>query len=105
MMKKPISRVHQMKKKLSPKQQYQLDIEMVKTKPTNRTEAKAHLAALLRINKFKSKGRRGFNAAAKSARESLDTANAIRFGEGIVESVDTARIPDSNKRWRGRTAD
>ncbi|HBH8228895.1 TPA: hypothetical protein KXY69_004405 [Raoultella ornithinolytica] len=93
------------KKKPTPQQQYQLDVELVKTKPTNRTEAKAHLAARLRINKFKSKGRRGFNAAAKSARESLDIANAIRFDEGVVESVDTARISDSNKRWRGRTAD
>ncbi|HHL1934393.1 TPA: hypothetical protein ACQ2HX_003791 [Klebsiella pneumoniae] len=89
------------KKKLSSKQQYQLDVELVKIKPTNRTEAKAQL----RISKFKSKGRRGFNSAAKSAKESLDIANAIRFGEGVVESVDTARIPDSNKRWRGRTAD
>jgi hypothetical protein len=93
------------KKKLSSKQQYQLDVELVKIKPTNRTEAKAHLAAQLRISKFKSKGRRGFNSAAKSAKESLDIANAIRFGEGVVESVDTARIPDNNKRWRGRTAD
>lgn len=44
------------KKKLSSKQQYQLDVELVKIKPTNRTEAKAHLAAQLRISKFKSKG-------------------------------------------------
>lgn len=32
-------------------------------------------------------------------------ANAVRFSEGEVESVDTERISESNKRWRGRTAD
>lgn len=88
--------------RLTAKQQYQLDIELIKSKPTNRTEAKAHLAAKVRIQKYKgSKSGRG----SMSARQSLDKANALRFGEGVVESVDTDRISDSCKRWRGRTAD
>lgn len=36
-------------KKLNAEQQYQTDLELVKKKPANRTEAKAHLAAQLRI--------------------------------------------------------
>ena len=87
---------------LTAKQQYHLDIELIKSKPTNRTEAKAHLAAKLRIQKCKgSKSDRG----SMSAKQSLDKANALRFREGVVESVDTDRISESNKRWRGRTAD
>lgn len=35
----------------------------------------------------------------------MTKANAIRFSEGEVESVDTDRISEGNKRWRGRTAD
>ena len=105
-------------KKLNAKQQYQLDLELVKNKPANRTEAKAHLAAQLRISKYKaqtsSKIRVGsfrgkkkvhFSKAEEAARAALSKANAIRFSEGEVESVDTDRISDSNKRWRGTTAD
>lgn len=105
-------------KKLNAEQQYQLDIELVKKKPTNRTEAKTHLAAQLRIGKHKAKtsskirvnnfkGWRkvDFSKAEESALEAVAKANAIRFSEGEVESVDTDRIPESNKRWRGRTAD
>ena len=40
-------------KKLRAEQQYHLDLELVKKKPANRTEAKAHLAAQLRISKYK----------------------------------------------------
>ncbi|EOQ31599.1 hypothetical protein OGV36_07650 [Citrobacter sp. Cb008] len=105
-------------KKLNAKQQYQLDLELVKNKPANRTEAKAHLAAQLRISKYKaqtsSKIRVGsfrgkkkvhFSKAEEAARAALSKANAIRFSEGEVESVDTDRISESNKRWRGKTAD
>lgn len=92
-------------KKLSPKKQYQLDVELVKSKPNNRAEAKAHLAARLRIQKYKNQGRKGFRSGSEHARNALDKANAIRFSEGLVESVDTDRVSESNKRWRGRTAD
>ena len=105
-------------KKVNAQQQYQLDLELVKKKPANRAEAKAHLAAQLRISKHKAqtsskirvhnfKGRKkvDFSKAEDSAREALAKANAIRFSEGEVESVDTDRISESNKRWRGRTAD
>ncbi|WP_253378540.1 hypothetical protein [unidentified bacterial endosymbiont] len=105
-------------KKLNAKQQYQLDLELVKKKPANRTEAKAHLAAQLRISKYKThtsskilvgsfrgKKKVHFSKAEQAARAVLNKANAIRFSEGEVESVDTDRISESNKRWRGRTAD
>ncbi len=46
-----------------------------------------------------------FSKAEEDARAALNKANAIRFSEGEVESVDTDRISKSNKRWRGRTAD
>ena len=39
-------------KKLNAELQYKLDLELVKKKPANRTEAKAHLAAQLRISKL-----------------------------------------------------
>ena len=93
------------KVKLSPKQQHQLDVELINTKPKSRTEAKAQLAAKLRISKRKDKGRKGFKGGKVGAKQALDRANALRFGEGIVESIDTNRVSDSNKRWRGRTAD
>lgn len=99
-------------------QQHQLDLELVKTKPANRTEAKAYLAAQLRISKYKTqtastiritkfRGRRkaDFSKAEAEARGAMAKANAIRFSEGEVESVDTDRISENNKRWRGRTAD
>lgn len=105
-------------KKLNHAQQHQLDLELVKTKPANRTEAKAHLAAQLRISKYKEqnsskihfssfRGRKkvNFSHAEDAARKAMDKANAIRFSEGEVESVDTDRISETNKRWRGRTAD
>jgi len=105
-------------KKLNAEQQYQLDLELVKKKPTNRIEAKAHLAAQLRISKhkahisskirvnnFRGKRRVDFSKAEEAAREAMAKANAIRFSAGEVESVDTDRISESNKRWRGRTAD
>ncbi|MGS6163917.1 hypothetical protein ACVGWB_18835 [Enterobacter mori] len=105
-------------KKLSAEQQYQLDLELVKKKPTSRTEAKAHLAAQLRISKHKAQnsskirvgsfmGRKKvhFSRAEEDARKAMTKANAIRFSEGEVKSVDTDRISESNKRWRGRTAD
>ncbi|WFW80674.1 hypothetical protein [Citrobacter braakii] len=105
-------------KKLNAEQQYKLDLEVVKRKPANRAEAKAHLAAQLRISKYKTqnsskirvgsfKGRKKvyFSKAEQAARAALNKANAIRFSEGEVESVDTDRISESNKRWRGRTAD
>ena len=105
-------------KKLNAEQQYKLDLELVKKKPANRTEAKAHLAAQLRISKYKAqnsskirvgsfRGRKKvhFSKAEDEARTALNKANAIRFSEGEVESVDTDRISESNKRWRGRTAD
>lgn len=104
--------------KLSAEQQYKLDLELVKKKPANRTEAKAHLAAQLRISKYKAqnaskitigkfKGRRrvDFSRAEAEARGAMAKANANRFSESEVESVDTDRIAESNKRWRGRTAD
>ncbi|MEB5922749.1 hypothetical protein [Franconibacter daqui] len=90
------------KNRLTARQQYQLDIELIKSKPMNRTEAKAQLAAKLRIQNYKGKKAGG---GAKNAKASLEKANALRFGERIVESVDTERISDSSKRWRGRTAD
>lgn len=90
------------KKSLSANQQYHIDLELIKTKPANRVEAKAQLAAKLRIQKFNEKNKKG---GTKSARRSLVRANAIRFGEGMVESVDTVRVGDSYKRWRGKTAD
>lgn len=105
-------------KKLNPAHQHQLDLELVKKKPANRTEAKAHLAAQLRISKYKAqnsskiqigsfRGRKKvhFSKAEEEAKRALDKANAIRFSECEVESVDTDRISESNKRWRGRTAD
>ncbi|ENJ7986299.1 hypothetical protein AB2K81_003492 [Escherichia coli] len=105
-------------KKLRAEQQYHLDLELVKKKPANRTEAKAHLAAQLRISKYKTqvsskirvgsfKGRKKvhFSQAEEDARKAMAKANAVRFSEGEVESVDTERISESNKRWRGRTAD
>ncbi|EMJ5848819.1 hypothetical protein NAK94_000147 [Klebsiella aerogenes] len=105
-------------RKLNAEQQYKLDLELVKKKPANRTEAKAHLAAHLRISKYKVqasskirvgnfKGRKKvhFNKAEEETRAALNKVNAIRFSEGEVESVDTDRISESNKRWRGRTAD
>lgn len=105
-------------KKLNAKQQYQLDVELVKKKPANRAEAKAHLAAQLRISKYKAqtsskisvgsfRGKKTlhFRKAEEEARAALNKANAIRFSEGEVESVDTDRISETNKRWRGRTAD
>lgn len=90
------------KNRLTARQQYQLDIELIKSKPMNRTEAKAHLAAKLRIQNYKGKkaGR-----GTQNAKVSLEEANALRFREGIVESFDTERISDSSKRWRGKTAD
>lgn len=105
-------------KKLNAEQQYQLDLELVKKKPANRTEAKAHLAAQLRISKhkaqtstkirvhnFKGRKRVDFSKAEENARDAMAKANAIRFSEGEVESVETDRISENNKRWRGRTAD
>lgn len=105
-------------KKLNAKQQYQLDVELVKNKPANRAEAKAHLAAQLRISKYKAqtsskisvgsfRGKKTvhFRKAEEEAMAALNKANAIRFSEGEVDSVDTDRISETNKRWRGRTAD
>ncbi|KEL70234.1 hypothetical protein AC52_4902 [Escherichia coli 5-366-08_S3_C3] len=46
-----------------------------------------------------------FSQAEEDARKAMAKANAVRFSEGEVESVDTERISESNKRWRGRTAD
>lgn len=105
-------------KKLSAEQQYKLDLELVKKKPENRAEAKAHLAAQLRISKhraqaltkirvgsFKGRKKGHFSKAEEDARKAMAEANAIRFSEGEVESVDTDRISEGNKRWRGRTAD
>ena len=99
-------------------QQHQLDLELVKTKPASRTEARAHLAAQLRISKhnaqtaseiriskFRGKKRPDFSKAEAEARVAMAKANAIRFSEAEGESVDTDRISESNKRWRGRTAD
>lgn len=104
--------------KLNAQQQHQLDLELVKKKPANRTEAKAHLAAQLRISKYKaqnasnirivkfrSKRSVDFSRAEEEARVAMAKANANRFSESEVESVDTDRIAESNKRWRGRTAD
>ncbi|WP_243196743.1 hypothetical protein, partial [Enterobacter hormaechei] len=78
-------------KKLNAEQQYKLDLELVKKKPANRTEAKAHLAAQLRISKYKTqtsskirvgsfKGRKKvhFSKAEQAARSALNKANAIR---------------------------
>ncbi|MCG1030791.1 hypothetical protein J5S76_02245 [Bacillus amyloliquefaciens] len=105
-------------KKPNTEQQYQLDLALVKIKPANRTEAKAHLAAQLRIIKHKTQAASGirvgsfrgrkkldFSKAEEDARKAIAKANALRFSEDEVESVDTNRISDSNKRWRGRTAD
>ena len=105
-------------KKPNAEQQHQLDLELVKTKPANRTEAKAHLAAQLRISKHKTqtsskirvnnfRGRKkvDFSKAEEDARKAMAKANATRFSEGEVESVETDRISESNKRWRGKTAD
>ncbi|MFU0882675.1 hypothetical protein ACM26M_15725 [Kluyvera cryocrescens] len=99
-------------------QQHQLDLELVKLKPANRTEARAHLAAQLRISKyetqtasqiriskFRGRARADFSKAEAEARNAMAKANAIRFSEGEVESVDTDRVSESNKRWRGKTAD
>jgi hypothetical protein len=83
------------KVKLSPKQQHQLDVELINTKPKSRTEAKAQLAAKLRISKRKDKGRKGFKGKV-GAKQSLDRANTSFWGR-IVESIDTNRISDSNK--------
>lgn len=85
--------------------QHQLDLELVKRKPTNRAEARAHLAAQLRISKHKANGRKGFKSGVQEARAALSKANATRFSDGVVESVDTDRISECNKRWRGKTAD
>lgn len=105
-------------KKLNAEQQYQLDLELVKKKPANRTEAKAHLTAQLRISKhkaqtstkirvhhFKGRKRVDFSKAEENARDAMVKANAIRFSEGEVGSVETDRISENNNRWRGRTAD
>ena len=89
-------------KRLSANQQYHIDLELIKSKPANRTEAKAQLAAKLRIEKFREKLR---PVGTKYARQSLERANAIRFDEGKVESIDTVRIADCYKRWRGKSAD
>lgn len=104
--------------KPNPEHQHQLDLELIKTKPTNRAEAKAQLVARLRISKhkaqtpskirigkFRGKKRVDFSKAEEEARKAMTKANAIRFSEGEVESVDTDRISEGNKRWRGRTAD
>ncbi|MEJ4056741.1 hypothetical protein RPM54_00585 [Salmonella enterica subsp. enterica serovar Oranienburg] len=101
-------------KKLNARQQYQLDLELVKKKPANRTEAKAHLriskyklqtSSKIRVGSFRGRKKVHFSKAEEDARAALNKANAIRFSEGEVESVDTDRISKSNKRWRGRTAD
>lgn len=81
------------------------DLEILKTPPKNRTEAKKHLAIRLRLLRTGALNSKSMQVLASKAEQEISIANSLRFAEGIVDSVATDRVSESNKRWRGRTAD
>lgn len=81
------------------------DLEILKTPPKNRTEAKKHLAIRLRLLRTGALNSKSMQVLASKAQQEISIANSLRFAEGIVDSVATDRVSESNKRWRGRTAD
>ncbi|MGJ7252699.1 hypothetical protein [Morganella morganii] len=81
------------------------ELEAIKLPPKNRTEAKQQLAIKLRLQKMGMFDDHSVNNQIKKAKHSLSVSHSLRFEQGIVDSVDTEKISESNKRWRGKTAD
>lgn len=80
------------------------ELEIINSKPRNRTEAKRQLALKLRLQKKGFFDDNSLKNMAEKAKLSITVSNSLRFDEGKVDSIDTNRISDSNKQWRGKTA-
>lgn len=81
------------------------ELEAIKSPPRNRAEAKQQLAIKLRLQKMGMFDDHSVNSQIEKAKHALSVSHSLRFEQGIVDSVDTEKISDSNKRWRGKTAD
>lgn len=81
------------------------ELEAIKSSPRNRAEAKQQLAIKLRLQKMGIFDDHSVNRQIEKAKHALSVSHSLRFEQGIVDSVDTEKISDSNKRWRGKTAD
>ncbi|MBT0462328.1 hypothetical protein ISO64_14320 [Morganella morganii subsp. morganii] len=81
------------------------ELEAIKSPPKNRMEAKQQLAIKLRLQKIGIFDDHSVNNQIEKAKHALSVSHSLRFEQGIVDSVDTEKISDSNKRWRGKTAD
>ncbi|WP_100160190.1 hypothetical protein [Proteus columbae] len=80
------------------------ELEIINSKPRNRTEAKRQLALKLRLQKKGFFDDNSLKNMAEKAKLSITVSNSLRFDEGKVDSIDTNKISDSNKQWRGKTA-
>ncbi|MBG3012092.1 hypothetical protein GHU01_03625 [Proteus mirabilis] len=80
------------------------ELEIINSKPKNRTEAKRQLALKLRLRKKGFFDDNSLKNMAEKAKLSITVSNSLRFDEGKVDSIDTNKISDSNKQWRGKTA-
>lgn len=81
------------------------ELDILKTPPKNRTEAKKHLAIKLRLLRSGALDMKSLQEIEVESARDLSSANARRFEEGIVQPVTTDRIPTNKKKWRGKTAD
>ncbi|WP_319870724.1 hypothetical protein [Hafnia paralvei] len=103
--KRSIGRMIARAKAIANKPDAKSELEMLKTPPKNRTEAKKQLALKLKLVRSGALDSKSLRALSKQSEQALLIANALRFDEGLVDPVSTDKTSDSNKRWRGRTAD
>ena len=80
------------------------EIEIINSKPRNRTEAKRQLALKLRLRKKGFFDDNSLKNMSEKAKLSITVSNSLRFDEGKVDSIDTNKSSNSNKQWRGKTA-
>ena len=80
------------------------ELEIINSKPRNRTEAKRQSALKLRLREKGFFDDNSLKKMKEKVRLSITVSNFLRFDEGKVDSIDTNKISDSNKQWRGKTA-